>query len=381
VTDILQRVVGRDPYDALRGRRIPRVVCGSRFLRQLAIQARKTSVIDLAPVFGVAPFLMAKSLGSFLSAESRRAVVSGQCSDVRTLTNALLSDSSLARGDDGSWGYEFDVQTRWAFYAAGSPNIIATTFVARGLLESALVCGDEDARSSAVASARFVASVLPVDEGWLRYTTDSSVLIHNANLLGAGLLAAAGALTGQDEFTTSAVRAALISVGAQRADGSWPYGAGDGLEWCDNFHTAYNLDGLLHVWLATRDDAVLASLESGCEYWVRNFFTDDGAPAYFAGGGLPYDIHSAGTAIDVAARLSSHGFDTLGLARAVADWTREHLLAPDGTTYYRVGRLGTDRRHFVRWGDAHVALGLASLQLAETGLAAPLEAALVAKWT
>jgi hypothetical protein len=103
VTDILQRVVGRDPYDALRGRRIPRVVCGSRFLRQLAIQARKTSVIDLAPVFGVAPFLMAKSLGSFLSAESRRAVVSGQCSEsaadrggIGFATTGLLGKRSIA---------------------------------------------------------------------------------------------------------------------------------------------------------------------------------------------------------------------------------------------------------------------------------------------
>jgi len=322
---------------------------------------------------------MAKALGSFLCADARTAVLTGECEAVRRGSELLLTDPTIARNDDGSWGYEFDVQTRWAYYPAGSPNIIATTFVARGLLEASLVCGDDRARDAHIAAAGFIANELVTADGWLRYTLDSAALIHNANLLGAGLLAAAGTLSDRPCHTTAALRAARVSVRSQRSDGSWAYGIGDRLAWCDNFHTAYNLDGLLHVWLATGDADIRAALDAGCSFWVDRFFADSGAPAYFAGGGPPYDVHSAGTAIDVAARLSSHGFDTLELAQRVERWTKAHLMAADGTTYYRVTPRGTDRRHFVRWGDAHVAMGSASLRLAEASVVSPVESALIGR--
>jgi hypothetical protein len=63
------------------------------------------------------------------------------------------------------------------------------------------------------------------------------------------------------------------------------------------------------------------------------------------------------------------------LAERVAEWTRRNLLAADGTTYYQKHRLWTDRRHFVRWGDAHWALGESSLQLLRDGRRDPLEQA------
>ena len=36
-----------------------------------------------------------------------------------------------------AWGYPFDVQTRWSFYPAGSPNVVVTSFAVQGLLEGA----------------------------------------------------------------------------------------------------------------------------------------------------------------------------------------------------------------------------------------------------
>jgi len=321
---------------------------------------------------------MAKTVGTFLAAEARRFAAGAQDADPRAVADVLLGDSTIARLEDGSWGYEFDVQTRWAFYPAGSANMIATYFCARGLGEAGLVCGESAWLDHMRSSAGFVESTLRSDAGWFRYTVDSDVLVHNANLLGAGLVAAAGAEAEDGRMVDRALRAARISIDAQGANGSWPYGARADLAWCDNFHTAYNLDGLLSVWLASADEQVEESLRRGTQYWVSRFFEADGAPRYFDRTAEPFDVHSAGTAIDVASKLAAFGIDTERTARIAAEWTRNHLVAPDGTTYYQWSPRRVDRRHFVRWGDAHVALGFASLGCLDADVPPPLEGSIVA---
>ena len=281
----------------------------------------------------------------------------------------------------GSYGYEFDVQTRWAFYPAGTPNLIATVFVARGMGTAAVVLPDGDLLSAFRDSAHFLKERLFVYAAnpFFRYTPATDRLVHNANLLGAGLVAMDAALNGVPANADDCVQAALVSVAAQREDGSWPYGAGSSLTWADNFHTAYNLDGLLQVWLATGDARVKRALDRGVEHWARDFFGPRGEPRYYPSRGYPYDVHSAGTAVDVAARLATWGYETGDLARRVDTWTRGNLVDPQtGRTYYQKHRWWTDKRHFVRWGDAHWALGRSALMLLDDDRRDPLEAAVAA---
>ena len=109
------------------------------------------------------------------------------------------------------------------------------------------------------------------------------------------------------------------------------------------------------------DKGVGDAIGRGSEYWRQRFFELSGAPKYYDDKAAPYDIHSAATAVEAAARLQEVGIDLTSLANDVSAWTRDHLVAPDGTTYYRSHRLWTDRRHFVRWGDGHWAVSLATL--------------------
>jgi hypothetical protein len=169
----------------------------------------------------------------------------------------------------------------------------------------------------------------------------------------------------------------MTSRAAQRPDGSWPYGEGQGLGWSDNFHTAYNLDGLLLLWLSTGDAEVREALAKGIDHWVRDFFGPSGEPKYYPHKALPYDIHSAATAIDVAARLATWGFPTGTLARQVEQWARSNLIdARTGRTYFQKHRFYVDRRNFVRWGEAHWALAESSLALLDAERRSPLESAI-----
>ena len=369
-------LVGIDPFDALRGSRIPAWVLRHARARQVAIQLRKRCPLDLSRALGISPFPMAKALGAHLTAECRSDAAPDAAAG--SLVDALLHRDDIARLEEGAWGYEFDVQTRWAYYPVGSPNLIATVFVARGLGTAGVVRNDPSLRSQLTASASFLSDRMlePAERPYFRYTLDSARLVHNANLLGAGLVAMAGTLCGDVSLVDASLACAQTTIAAQLENGSWPYGEGASLGWTDNFHTAYNLDGLLQVWLATGDATVRASLERGVAHWARDFFGGDGEPKYYPDHPYPYDIHSAGTAADVAARLATWGLQTGALAERVADWTRRNLIDPlTGATYYQKGRFATDKRHFTRWGDAHWALGTSSLGLLHAGRRDPLEAA------
>lgn len=360
---------GNDPYDALRGWRVPGFVYRSARLRQLAIQVRRRSPADLAPLYGVAPFTMAKAVACFLSGHARRSFASGvDDASVRT-AEALIEAMYSAEGclGEGAWGYEFDVQTRWAYYAAGSPNLIATTFVGTSLLEAGLAFAREEWVAGALESAKWIQkNLLGKVEGSrtpvYRYTPDTARFVHNANLLGAAFVASGGSVVGDEGLIQVALEAAEASVGAQEESGRWAYGVGGGLGWADNFHTAYNLGGLLQ--LSVVSPGLFAdSVQKGTRYWIEGFFGPNGEPHYYDDRAYPLDIHSGATAVDVLARLELHGIDVDGITDRCARWVRENLVEANGKTAYQVHRLWTDRRSFVRWGDGHWAAALGTLAL------------------
>ena len=374
---------GFDPYDGLTGTRLPGWAVSRRRARQAVVQLRKRSPVDLGPVLGIRPRVIAKAQACFLMAESRleTAQVPG-AGDRLTRAQDIVTAMRLADGNhgDGAWGYEFDVQTRWAYYNAGSPNLIATVFVGRGFGEAATAFNASGWLNEAAFSAGYLAQMLvrtfAKDRIFFAYTLDSPRLIHNANLLGAALVAMLGVLETRPQWIRLGLDAAATTIAAQLSDGSWPYGEGPGLGWSDNFHTAYNLDGLLLLWLASGDTVVLRSLRQGLEHWVNSFFGPRGEPKYRPDKPYPFDIHSAATAIDTAARLATWGFPTADLAWQVAAWTQANLIDPlSGRTYFQQHRLFTDRRSFVRWGQAHWALASSSLAMLKAGVRSPLESA------
>ncbi len=81
---------------------------------------------------------IAKALGVFGSVAMRlardgRPAVAGLGLGALTQLDADRTAGPVA------WGYPFDVQTRWSFYPAGSPNVVVTSFAVQGLLEGSAV--------------------------------------------------------------------------------------------------------------------------------------------------------------------------------------------------------------------------------------------------
>ncbi|MFD7611917.1 hypothetical protein [Streptomyces sp. NPDC059828] len=302
---------GPDPYDGLTsllGRLAVHPV-----LRQTLLQTVKRSPVDLRPVLGIRPLRTATATGTAATACARLADSPPWHERAQRL-GRLTAAEQMTGKYAGLWRYEFDVQTRWSYYPASVPNLVATTFCADGCLDS----GTLDAEAAGSLGHALLEHLHNGE--FFTYTPTSEVLVHNANLMGASLaarLAASGLLPdGLCRRLRTVVGTAIeLSLDGQRPDGSWPYGRGSRLGWVDGFHTGYVLLRLEQV-AALLDLDVRESLERGTHYYLTHLF-DGPVPRYFAGGRSRPDPNNDATAVRMAAWAAEHGFVPTDFASAV----------------------------------------------------------------
>jgi hypothetical protein len=353
---------GPDPYDGLWWG-WPRPLVAGRRRRQALIQAHARCPFDMRRLYRRDPSRIAKTLGVFGSVGVRAARLAGAAPPLELGLRAVdLLDSDRMAGPR-AWGYHWDMQTRWSFYPAGSPNVVVTTFAASGLLEGAALMDRADFAERARGAARWVAEELWIEpEGYFGYHPARPVNIHNANLLGAWLVHVT--LADEPEASARVRRALTRTLDAQRPDGSFPYGETGGLEWADSFHTGYVLTCLAR--LADVDPRVGDALARGAARYER-FFDARGRAQLWASKPYPEDAHSAGTGLTTLAALVR-----LGVAdRALLERVAVRLLDAGirgGHAVHRRHRRWRTTVQYLRWCDAHVALGLVDAAAALRGV-------------
>lgn len=347
-----QQWSGPDPYDGLYFS-WPSWMTGGRRRRQVIVQAHARAPVDIRRLYRRRQPRIAKALGVFGSVAMRLAS-SGRPDVAELGLGALdLLEADRTAGAAG-WGYPFDVQTRWSFYPAGSPNVVVTSFAVQGLLEGAAFLQRSRFRERAQAAARWVLEELWVEDGgFFAYHPTADVNIHNANLLGA--LCVHQAL-GEDGTARERVcRAVQSTLAAQAHDGGFPYGDGAGLAWRDSFHTGFVLRCLMEM--DSVDQAIEDAVRRGAANYL-NFFDESGRAKLFAEREYPEDAHSAGTGLSTLAMLTGRG----AVDRAVLTRMMERTLSAglrSGHAVARRYRWGATTTRYLRWCDAHVALGLA----------------------
>jgi hypothetical protein len=259
--------------------------------------------------------------------------------DAAERRNTLL-DEIVQRRNGAAWGYEFDIQTRWGFYPAGSPNIIVTAFVLEAL-------GHSPKHFDIVRSG--VRDWLLRDmqhEGFIRYVPGSTVLIHNANLLGARALERVE--PGHPAVATAVHR----TLEHQHADGTWTYGEGRGLEWADGFHTAYVLLALQTLQSVSSESE---ALQRGASAYAKRFFSPEGDPYYYANNPMPIDINNVATALHALAALKDFIVDGQNLLNRVLDYL---LLLQESDGAFRSS---SKAPAYMRWNQASAYRALAEV--------------------
>jgi hypothetical protein len=231
--------------------------------------------------------------------------------------------------------------------------------------------GDRRYLETAIKATEHIVSDLDTyedgDDLCISYIPIDNKQVHNANVLGASLLARVHGTSPDPALFELARKAMNYTAKHQRPNGSWYYGEKSNLRWVDNFHTAYVLDALKiyedHTGDHTHHQATLA----GYQYWKNTFFLADGTPRYYDHKTMPIDIQCCSQAIDTLVFFRDWDPTSLELGRRVAHWTIEHMQDPDGHFWFRRYRGGlVNKTPTLHWGQATMLCALGGLYQSST---------------
>jgi len=347
---------GADPYDGLWVR-WPRIMTGGALRRMVILQLHARSPVDIRRIYRRRHPLLAKGAALFALAGLRVHRHTGRPRPLELALDALQTLAADTSAGPAAWGYPFETQLRWGRYPAFEPSIVPTAFAIEALLEGERVAGRADLGERARAAARRLVGEHWTGDGHFAYHGRSRANIHNASLLGARAVWHA-----LGEEAAAEVRAAVRrALGAQREDGSWPYGEGASLGWSDSFHTGYVL--LCLDALRGLDPEVDEAVVRGAVFY-RRFFGQRGESRLWADRAHPEDGHSAGTGLSALAALHRRGLVEREFLDLVCGRVLTHGIRGGHAVHrrYRGGVRSSVR--YLRWCDGHVALGLADAAIA-----------------
>lgn len=262
------------------------------------------------------------------------------------------------------WGYPFDWVTRTGVMAAQTPLITTTPYVYEAFAAVHAVDGRphwlEVMRSAAEHALRDIAdrplSDTSASAGYNPLDKEGGVV--NASAYRAFMLTDAAQRFGNAEYLAVAQRNLNYVLGAQQADGSWPY-ATDGVRpFIDHFHTCFVLKALAKIEALTGDARVRQAIDAGVRYYVENLFDAQGLPRPFAA--APRLTVYRGELYDYAeclnlATLLRGRYPALDARRAsTLDDLLSRWLKPDGSFRSRRLMLGWDNVPMHRWAQAQL---------------------------
>ncbi len=361
---------GWDPYDALNSPLLQTLTFGNRRLGQVWVQALKHTPLNLRPVLGVPKGYNPKAMGLFLASYWRKYLLTG---DASHLTQARFFadwlEDNIAPGHHGAcWGYNFPWPNRGFFAPAGTPTIVNTAFIGLAFLDlyalkplnggpSTKAIWGERPLTVARSACEFILHDLNrltprADELCFSYTPLDERYVHNANLLGAALLGAVGAHTGETDLVQTALKAARYTARRQASDGSWLYGESDTDRWVDNFHTGFVLVALKQLTSQTGTDEFFGAVSRGYQFWKTQFFLRDATPKYTPVKTYPIDVHSVAQAILTFLAFADDDPRAQAQAEQVADWGIRHMQSAEGCFHFQHRRHFQNRIPYMRWSQA-----------------------------
>jgi rhamnogalacturonyl hydrolase YesR len=275
---------------------------------------------------------------------------------IHYLSDLLISMQS--KGYHGAcWGYNFDWQSRRLFlFPAYCPTVVATCFCASALFEAYELTKKKEYLDVALDSANFILKDLHFDdykgEKMISYSPlQGNYLVSNASLLGSKVLAYCYKYTKKDEYLEIARSSVKACCLGQAEDGSWTYSQVPPKQWIDSFHTGYNLDGLMAYEKLTGDKSFHDNIEKGFDFYIKNFFNEDGSPKYYHNEQYPIDIHCPGQLLVTLHSLNKYD-DYYHLADKVLEWTIKNMQDEKGYFYYQIKKSKNSKIPYMRWSNA-----------------------------
>jgi rhamnogalacturonyl hydrolase YesR len=359
---------GYDTFDGLSARFLRPFTFETKFLRIALQQSVRRFPMNLRPMLGITKEHSSKGMGFLARGFTRLHRTTGDPAWAVKAEFALewLIDNQLPGYSGACWGNHFDYQSRGFYIPKGLPTVVWTALIGHAFLDAYDHFQRDRYLQVAVSACEHILRDLdafPDGEGvCISYVPGKESRVHNANTLGASLLARTYSHTNNESYRELAQKAMQYTAQHQRRDSSWYYGENASVHWVDNFHSGYVLDCFKHYAQGTGDDRFNQKLINGYEYWKKTFFLADGTPRYYDYKTLPLDIQCSSQAIDTLVFFYDRDPESLILAAKVAKWTITHMQDRTGYFYYRrYSPWLVNKTPTLHWGQATMLCALAGL--------------------
>lgn len=354
---------GFDPYDGLSSPifKLP-FIKTNKFIRFGFQQVFRRIPFNIRPLLGIKKGLNPVTLGLSIQAFTYLSRSNKENENYyREKINYCLDElvRLQSKGYSGiCWGYDFDWEARYARINAFTPTIVATGFITNALFEYYKIYKDERPKNLILSASQFAIKDLNRtydNEGnfCFSYSPIDKQVVFNATMKGARLLAQCFFINNDTNLLSEAGKTIAFVMKYQKTNGSWSYSEGDARTWVDNFHTAYVLDCLDEYIKLSNDKKFKNNLEKGKEYYIKNFFEEDGKPRYYSNKTYPIDSTSAAQSILTLTRFGEND-----LAEKVTLWLIENMQSGRGFFYYQKHRLFINEISYMRWSNAWMFLAL-----------------------
>jgi rhamnogalacturonyl hydrolase YesR len=360
---------GWDPYDGLNSKVFQATPLKKwDIARLILIQTFKRNPINLRKIFLIPKEYNAKGIALLLTGycnlykywlKTRNLQFGNEkelSGKIHFLSELLIQLQS--KGYSGScWGYNFDWQARRLFmFPKNTPTVVATSFCATSLMDAYEITNEQQYLNVALSSAYFILTDLKrtqKEKGFLfSYSPlEGNNTVYNASLLGSKLLSYCYYYTKNKDYKIVARKSIEACIQAQKRDGSWCYGELPAQNWIDSFHTGYNLDGLMVYQKCTGDNSFAKNIESGFNFYIKNFFMEDGTPKYYHNETYPIDIHCPAQLFVVLSSLKKFTEYSM-LAEKVLNWTIINMQDEKGYFYYQLRKVFSSKIPYMRWSNS-----------------------------
>jgi hypothetical protein len=357
-----------DTFDGLNARFVRPFTFNSKLLNTVLQQGVRRFPLNLRPLLGVRKGHSTKGMGFIARGFMRMHSATGEklWADKAEYCLQWLIENQ-AKGYSGAcWGNHFDYQSRSFYLPKNVPTIVWTSLIGHAFLDGYDHFKKDQYLQIAVSACEHIMKDLekyPDGEGiCISYIPTGKSLVHNANTLGASLLARTSSYNHNQAYRELAQKSIQYAAQYQRPDASWWYGEKNNLHWVDNFHTAYVLDCFKFYSDSTSDGHFDQNMMKGYEYWKKTFFMPDGTPRYYDFKTAPVDIQCSSQAIDTLVFFHDRDPESLALALKVAQWTIDNMQDRSGYFYYRrYSPWIVNKTPTLHWGQATMMCALAGL--------------------
>lgn len=363
---------GYDPYDTLNSF-IPFEKLG-KWASAIAIQIQKRNPVNIRPLLGIKKGINPKSHGLLLYAYSLQYELTKDektGESMENIFNWLIENYS--KGYSGyCWGYNFGWANPVKYVKPYEPNIVATSFVGKGIYQYYLTSRNEKAKEVLLGITNFLLNDLPKFENerglCLSYTPIMKDACFNATLLGGEVIARVYDLTKEEKYREKAKSIADFAISYQLPSGLWNYEidlkSGKELAQTD-FHQGYVLESISEIakYADIESGEYEKAITKGLEYYRKEQFYENGQSLWRIPKIYPVEIHNQSQGVITFALLKKYNPEYFDFAKKIAEWTIENMQSKrDGHFYYRKTKHFDIKIPFMRWSQAWMFLALARLQ-------------------